>query len=59
MGKDLALTQLRGVVALIVSRYYISFASGEDGRNVIEEMKDAFNLKPGGLKLAFQRVHTT
>lgn len=48
--------QLRGVVALILERYDVSFAPGEDGQSVITHMRDAFNLKPGRLNLTFTSI---
>ncbi|KAL8793721.1 MAG: hypothetical protein Q9195_003662 [Heterodermia aff. obscurata] len=55
IGKNLALMELRIVTALLVSRYEISFAPGEDGTSLFRDMKDAFTAAPGDLRLVFQR----
>ena len=41
------------VVALLVSRYDITFAPGDDGTQVWKDMKDEFTAKPGRLDLVF------
>ena len=55
IGKNLALMELRIVTALLVSRYEIMFAPGEDGTALFRDMKDAFTAAPGDLRLIFQR----
>ncbi|CAI6336558.1 unnamed protein product [Periconia digitata] len=56
IGKDLALAQIRFATALLVSKYRISFAPGEDGTRVCRDMKDQFTAVPGKLKLVFSRI---
>lgn len=45
---------MRYVVALLASRYDISFAEGEDGKAVERDMVDQFTACPGKLRLVFQ-----
>ena len=53
VGKNLALSELRFVTALLVSKYDISFAPGEDGTSCWRDMKDQFTAAPGKLELVF------
>ncbi|OCL13438.1 cytochrome P450 [Glonium stellatum] len=55
VGKALAMSELRFVTALLVSRYDIGFAKGEDGTSVLRELRDQFTAAPGALNLSFQR----
>ena len=41
-------------MALIVSKYNVEFAPGEDGVRVVKEMKDEFTAVPGRLDLVFK-----
>lgn len=45
--------ELRYVLAMLVSRYEIAFAPGEDGVGVWRDMKDNFTAAPGKLELVF------
>ena len=54
VGKNLALTELRFVTALLVGRYHTEFAPGEDGSKVEGRMKDQFTAAPGCLNLIFR-----
>lgn len=54
IGKNLALMELRYVIALLVSRFEVSFAPGEDGSRVEGEMKDQFAAAPGRLDVVFK-----
>ncbi|KAI9702665.1 MAG: hypothetical protein M1820_006049 [Bogoriella megaspora] len=53
VGKHLALDEMRYVIALLVLKYDIGFAPGEDGTRVIADMKDNFTAVPGKLDLVF------
>lgn len=53
MGKKLALVELRIVTALLLSKYEIAFAPGEDGTRCWQDMKDQFTAAPGKLELLF------
>ena len=46
--------ELRSVAASLVSKYDITFAPGEDGINLLKNMKDQFTAHPGDLELAFR-----
>ena len=54
MGKNLALKEISYLVALILSRYDVEFAPGEDGVRVWKDMKDEFTAAPGKLELVFK-----
>ena len=53
VGQALAIKEISYVVAVIVSKYDVGFAPGEDGVAVWKEMKDEFTMKPGNLDLVF------
>lgn len=53
VGKNLAYLELRIVTALLVSKYNVHFAPGENGRCVEQDMLDQFTAKPGQLKIVF------
>ncbi|MCJ1455714.1 hypothetical protein MMC28_006070 [Mycoblastus sanguinarius] len=54
VGQRLALAELSIVVALLVSKYRIHFPAGENGAQVVDDMKDCFTAKPGQLNLVFE-----
>ena len=54
IGKNLALMELRTVTAALLDKFDISFAKGEDGRELLEETIDHFTLGLGGLWLKFE-----
>ena len=56
VGKNLALEEMRFVIALLVSKYYISLAPGEDGVAVLRDTTDEFTAAPGNLYLSFKAV---
>ena len=56
VGKNLALAEIRFATALLVSKYDIAFAPGEDGTRVLKEMKDQFTAVPGKLELVFTPI---
>jgi len=53
VGKNLALAELRFVTALLLSKYEVAFAPGEDGSRCWRDMKDQFTAAPGKLELVF------
>lgn len=55
VGKGLALVELRFVTVLLVLKYEISFATGEDGSRVLEELRNQFTAAPGKLRLRFAK----
>ncbi|OTA56081.1 putative cytochrome P450 [Hypoxylon sp. EC38] len=55
-GKNLAMHQLRFVIATLLSKYHIRFAPGEkNGEAVERDMKDQLTATPGNLVLVFER----
>ena len=55
MGKHLALREVSYVIALILSKYQVKLAPGEDPSRVEKDMKDAFTAVPGKLYLVFEK----
>ena len=53
VGRQLALMELRGVVARIVTQFDISFAPGEDGSTLLTKTRDVFTLDLAPLNLVF------
>ena len=51
-GKNLGLMEIRLCLAMLVSRFEISFAPHEDGTAVTEKMTDTFTANPGPLQLS-------
>ncbi|KAH7333161.1 cytochrome P450 monooxygenase-like protein [Rhexocercosporidium sp. MPI-PUGE-AT-0058] len=54
IGKNLALMELRTVTALLVSKFDVSFAPGEDGSALLEKSEDYFTIGLKGLMLQFK-----
>lgn len=52
-GKMIAQRELRLVLASLVSRYHVSFAPGEDGQKMFQDLTDEFVFAPGKLYLRF------
>ena len=55
IGKNLALSELQVVTALLVRTYHIKLVPDEDGSRVEKEMTDRFTVLPGPLRLTFER----
>ncbi|KAL8895404.1 MAG: hypothetical protein Q9192_003654 [Flavoplaca navasiana] len=55
VGKNLALTSIRMVIASLLATYHISFAPGDNGKAVERDMKDQLVAVPGDLYLVFER----
>jgi cytochrome P450 len=53
IGKQLALMEIRSVMAEMLMNFDVSFAPGEDGRNLLENTKDIFTLELASLNLCF------
>ena len=53
VGKQLALIELRTVVALLVTELDVKFATGEDGSALLNESKDYFTISLSHLNLIF------
>ncbi|PHH64775.1 hypothetical protein CDD81_4037 [Ophiocordyceps australis] len=56
LGKALALSELRVVTALLVSKYRIRFPHGEVGESVERDLRDQFTAAPGNLDLVFEAL---
>ncbi|KAH8901372.1 cytochrome P450 [Thozetella sp. PMI_491] len=55
VGKNLAYSEMRFVLALIVHRFTIEFSPGGDqGMSLFADLKDQFTAAPGRLELAFK-----
>ena len=50
----MGLMELRIVAALLVAKFEISFAPGDDGTELVEDCRDAFASAPGKLELVFR-----
>lgn len=42
------------LIALVISKYHIEFAPGDDGSRVIRDSRDNFTMDPGRLDLVFK-----
>jgi cytochrome P450 len=54
VGQGLATTQIRLALASLVKKFRVRFLPGEDGREVVRDMKDQLTAQPGMLKLMFE-----
>ena len=54
VGKNLALSDLRFVAALLIKHYVICFASGENGKSIVNDLRDQFTAAPRELNLSFK-----
>ena len=59
VGKNLALREISYLIALIVTKFDVTFAPGEDGVRVWKDMKDEFTAAPGRLMLVFNKRQKT
>lgn len=55
VGRQLALMELRYILAYTVWNYKFSFAPDEDGRRISEDAMDLLILKAGKLDLTFTK----
>ena len=46
--------EMRTIVSLLVTRFDVRLAPGEDGTTLIEHSKDTFTLRMGDLRLVFE-----
>lgn len=54
VGKGLALTQIRLVTAVLLTKYRVCFAPGEDGEAVERDMRDQLTAVPGKCRVVFE-----
>ncbi|KIW13029.1 hypothetical protein PV08_08216 [Exophiala spinifera] len=59
IGKQLALMELRSVIALLVTGFNVYFAPGESGSRLINDSKDFFTITISDLDLVFAPRKTT
>ncbi|RDW61326.1 cytochrome P450-14 [Coleophoma crateriformis] len=55
IGKQLALMELRVVIARIITQFDVSFAPGEDGTNLMTKTRDVFTLDMAPLMMVFTK----
>jgi cytochrome P450 len=55
VGKQLALMELRNVIARIVTEFDVKFAPGEDGTALLEKSTDTFTIALAPLMLVFNK----
>ena len=55
VGKNLALLEVRIVTALLLMKYTIRFAPGEDCSAMFRDLKDVFTVSPGKCELIFEQ----
>ncbi|KAJ5614876.1 cytochrome P450 monooxygenase-like protein [Penicillium herquei] len=56
IGKNLAMTELQTMTAALVQHFWISFAPGEAGNELLKGSIDAFTLCTGNLKIVFDPI---
>ncbi|KAJ8129220.1 hypothetical protein O1611_g4409 [Lasiodiplodia mahajangana] len=53
VGKSLAMSEMRIVIALLVKKFKISFTDDDKGRSLFTGLRDRFTFAPGDLQLRF------
>jgi len=54
VGQRLAMMNISHLIALLISKYNIQSAPGDDGTRTINDMRDNFTMNPGQLDLIFE-----
>ncbi|KAK0744971.1 cytochrome P450 [Apiosordaria backusii] len=54
VGKALAMSEMRFVIALLVKRFEVGFWGHERGERLVGELRDQFTASPGRLELKFR-----
>ncbi|KAI1386119.1 cytochrome P450 [Hypoxylon trugodes] len=54
VGKSLAMSEMRFVIALLVKRFKVEFAGGDRGEKLFADLRDQFTAAPGRLDLRFR-----
>ncbi|KAJ3577828.1 hypothetical protein NPX13_g2742 [Xylaria arbuscula] len=58
-GKKIAMSQMRLTIAILLSKYSISFAPGNSDKHLVEkDMRDQMTPLPGDLELVFKELET-
>lgn len=55
-GKNIGLMELRIAIAVLISRFEVSLAPGEDGSELTGKLRDTFTAQPGDLHLSFRPI---
>ncbi|KAL3429833.1 cytochrome P450 [Aspergillus tetrazonus] len=55
VGKNLAITQVRLVAAILLLRYRVRFAPGETGQAFEQDLRDQLTAQPGRCRVVFER----
>jgi tryprostatin B 6-hydroxylase len=55
-GKNIGLMELRITIAVLIAKFEVSLAPGEDGKEVTDKLRDTFTAQPGDLHLSFKPV---
>ncbi|KAI0869988.1 cytochrome P450 [Hypoxylon argillaceum] len=54
VGKTLAMNEMRFVIALLMTKFEVTFWGDERGQRLFSDLKDQFTAAPGRLELKFQ-----
>lgn len=54
LGRRIALAEIRMVVALLLTKYTVRPAPGEDGTQIYEQTRDQFAAHPGPFNILFE-----
>jgi cytochrome P450 len=54
VGKGLAMSEMRFVIALLVKKFTVDLAEGEKGQKLFADLRDQFTASPGSLNLKFR-----
>lgn len=54
IGKELAKMEMRTVVPLLISRFDVRLAPGEDGSRLLYKSRDAFTMRLEELRVVFE-----
>lgn len=53
VGKVLAMSEMRFVIALLIKKFHVEFAGADEGAELFAGLKDQFTAAPGRLDLKF------
>lgn len=55
VGKNFALMEIRILTAMLLTRFHVAFATGENGEELFSRFHDHFTAAPGPLRLTFKK----
>lgn len=58
VGRNLAMREMRLVIAMLVKKFKVDFWEGEDGQRLFPDLRDQFTPAPGTLNLRFKVRNT-